>query len=83
MLEGLDSVACTLSELGGSKMLDADNCEEAVIASQGLLAQPRLSLSLRCLGVRSWPVEKERDIHPFVATPRSPGKELRSHKVAQ
>lgn len=44
-------------------MLDADNCEEAVIASQGLLAQPRLSLSLRCLGVRSWPVEKERDIH--------------------
>jgi hypothetical protein len=64
-------------------MLDADNCEEGGDkVSRGLLAQPRLSLSLRCLGVRSWQVEWGRDI-PFVVTPRSPGEELRDHKVAQ
>lgn len=29
MLEGLDPLACTLSELGGRKTLRADNCGES------------------------------------------------------
>lgn len=38
-------------------MLDADSCEEGGDkVSRGLLAQPRLSLSLWYLGVRRWQV---------------------------
>lgn len=63
-------------------MLDADNCEEGGDSVSG----PPCS---------AWALVKsqvprgaqltsgEGKGHPFVATPRSPGKELRSHKVAQ